>query len=408
MNRFVSLVLLGLCLQLAAINASKAPLPALTFELRSRTPGDLRDVMVQVLQTSREHLNGRFSTHFTETLGEGSFGVLDLSVSSFDTSARRRLQDDAITITYNGVATFNTDPPPDADEIKETTTDAFKGDARTEFVDALLLSGNDFLANLSYLVVGISGVVVANEDLSHRTPPPTGSSTKTQYYLIGAVAAAAVGVVIAVGILIYTCHLKNDEFNGLPDKGPKDDSNDLDIEMKSTRSPSPERSIVSQESSKFTYNPRGISFSVKSTDSGTLPSQFSGLQVDVSEPVNVEAWQKNTISPITPAPFGADISAIEEDKRDLSCVQEGDSNEEKSSAYLSRNTSSSNYLSRNSLGYLDRSAAPPTRSATLGASPMYSDDDSNKMSYHDDSSSDVIRDLKNLSVQIQKRRSGHR
>jgi hypothetical protein len=86
------------------------------------------------------------------------------------------------------------------------------------------------------------------------------------------------------------------------------------------RSPSPVRSIASQDSSKFTYNPTGISMMSKAS----LFSMGSLSNIDMQSVNLLEAWQQNdVISSLAPAPFGHGISAIEQKDRDLSLNEEG-------------------------------------------------------------------------------------
>jgi hypothetical protein len=130
--------------------------------------------------------------------------------------------------------------------------------------------------------------------------------------------------------------------------------------------------------------------------------------------VDVEAWQKNSISPITPAPFGHDISAIEDEvQRDLSMVEECPSSQERSSSAESSNASAFNYLSKNSLmnlANIERGSAEPPKRLTPKNMYSMSTDDSNVMSEIslNDDGSDVISDLKNLSVQFQQHRTSYR
>jgi hypothetical protein len=224
-----------------------------------------------------------------------------------------------------------------------------------------------------------------------------------------AVAGSAFGVLVALAILIYIWHLnRSKNFLELPKKygANKDEFHD-ELEMKSTSSPSPENSIISQESSKFTYNPSSFS------ESPTLPSQFSGLEVDSSQPINVEGWQKGAISPITPVPFGADISAIEVDiAKDLSMVEECTSSQERSSGAESSGVSDFNYLTKNSLmslANMERSAEPPRRVTAPNIYSMSTEDSNvlSEISLNDDGS-DIISELKKLSVQFQQHRASYR
>lgn len=375
---------------------------------------------VEVLQSTRSHLNKHFTKYFEEEEGHDAdyFQHLDLSVKQFDVGGtRRRLSSEySMAILYHGVSFYNSSPVPDKEVVYEIVSESFMGDSRKEFVDAFLDSKDSFLANLQYMVIMINDKVVANEDFAHHVASSNGeetSSSGTSWVLVAAVAGSALGVLVAIAILFYIWRLKRSEsFLELPEKYCTQE--ELDLELKSTQSPSPEKSLISQESSKFTYNPSGGLSSGMSKDS-TLPSNFStgGLQVDSTQPVDVEAWQKNSISPITPAPFGHDISAIEDEvQRDLSMVEECPSSQERSSAESS-SASAFNYLSKNSLMSLANiergSTEPPKRVSPKNMYSM-STDDSNVMSEIslNDDGSDVISDLKNLSVQFQQHRASYR
>jgi hypothetical protein len=383
----LSLLLIGTCPFTHAAEP-EAVLPSLTFELKSASEGDMRNVLVEMLETTRAHLTSHFADNFASTVWEGYFSDLELSVHNFEVEQG---EEHSMKLTYSGVAYFVSDPVPDQENIVGLVTRSFKGDDRTRFIESIVMSSDDFLSDLEYLVISVDEVVVANEDLKYHVSTEEPSSTN--YYVIGAVVGAAIGMIIAVFILIYTCRLKKiTTWEESQENKLGRENCDADIELKSTSSPSSDHSIISQESSKFTYNPRMLS------DESTLPSHFSTLHVDVVQSVDVEAWQRNTISPITPAPFGADISAIElDDKKELSAVEEGPSMAEMSSGYLSTT----------SLRNLDWN----THARKKQSSYSMSTDNSKSMSdisLHDvDTSSDVISDLKNLSVQIQHCRASY-
>lgn len=367
-----------------------------------------------MLEKSRSHLKQHFEKRFAEEGKDESdyFVHLDLSVKQYDIGGERRhLQEYSMAIMYHGVSYYN-DVAPDKGVTYDIVAEAFQGDLRQELITALLESRIPFLSRLQYMVVTLNDRVVSNDDLSHRASSNhEDTSTGTSWYLVLAVAGAAVGLLIVIGILIYILLLsRSKNFLELPEKCTSRDDfqNELDLELKSTQSPSPEKSIISQESSKFTYNPRSIS------KSSTLPSQFSGLEVDSSQQINVEAWQKNAIvSPITPVPFGADISAIEDEgHKDLSMVEECASSQERSSFAESSNASAFKNLSKNSLmslANLERKAEPPKRVSPPNMYSMSTDDSHvlSEISLNDDGS-DLISDLKNLSVQFQQHRAPYR
>ena len=106
---------------------------------------------------------------------------------------------------------------------------------------------------------------------------------------------------------------------------------------------------------------------------------------------DLEAWQKqNTISSVTPAPFGHDISAIAEPKDHLSVMEEGDegSLRTRGSQRLPKHRSSSRQARK--------SGTPSIIQESRGRDSSTDDSNSNQ--------SDVINDLKNLSLQIEQHR----
>jgi hypothetical protein len=139
---------------------------------------------------------------------------------------------------------------------------------------------------------------------------------------------------------------------------------------------------------------------------------ISKLSIDMPS-IDLEAWQRqNTISPVAPAPFGNDISAIEQKDRDLSLIEEGD---EEAFPPL-RGKEPNQYLSRKSLSALEvrnsRSHKAPSRTSnrpskifetSIRGSDYSTEEGSGMMDTQ--SSSDVINDLRNLSLQFDKHRS---
>jgi hypothetical protein len=385
--RILPLLLLNLC-RLSPTHAAEheAGLPPLTFEIWSNSDGDMRDILVEMLQISRAHLKEHFSEAFTATNWEGYFGDLELSVRDFEEGEHQLMK-----ITYNGVAFFDSDPVPEKAAIVDLVTKSFKGDSRSHFVDSILMSSDDFLSNIKYLVVSVDGIVVANEDLSHNVSKKNPPFSLTDHYNYVALAGASVCFLIAAAMLIHTCRLKkNTSIVELEDDILMREKNtdEMDIESKSTKSPSPDHSLISQESSKFTYNPRGL------LEESTIPSHFSTLQIEVRS-LNVEARQNNMISPITPAPFAADISVIGPDDKEMSIIEEESSAAE----------SSSGYLSRSSLHFLNQSTNSAKKKPCRYSMSTDNSNVLSEISLDDDEGIDVINDLKNLSLQIQQQRT---
>ena len=250
----------------------------------------------------------------------------------------------------------------------------------------------DFLTELQYLVVQLDDAVIATEDLQYddTSNNNNASSFWNQHFvaLVGALVAAT-SLLLGVTVLCCICrHRRRQSSERIKTVTTNQTTQDEEP------APSPEPSIASQESSKFTYNPHHHIFyssstiSGLSTDSRTLPSQFSQLEID---PVlNIEeSWtRQNTISPITPAPFGNDISAI---VKDLSLIQEG-----------TDESASDKKLTQMALQDLDNTYLYACRKNKSMDSSIYTDS-VNHVSTGDHS--DVIADLNNLSLQISQQRN---
>ena len=411
----------------------------LNLQIRSNSNSEPREFLSDLLGRTSSFLDKQLSASFDATVAPDWFSHVGLSVLTYSVDDTISSQTVA-SVEFDSTAFFTARPTPGKEFIVDVVKDAFQGDSRLEYVRELQKSEIDLLKDMTYLVVGINDKIVANEDLTlggmgssgngiveNGFPPsgsesPSPSNLKTQVAIIaGLCAGAACLIILSVCIIIKNRRRTRHESEAKPIVIRRDPSTDIehDLEGRSTRSPSPIRSICSQESSKFTYNPRdGYASSTidgnstiggSTIDSKTIPSNFSSLQVDVaSNGVDVEAWKNSTISPITPAPFGHDISAI--DKKDLSLIEEGTDEENTPASRVADTYLNKKMLSR--LEYKDvtpvkwRSKVPKVASSSSSKPKFlndswYSEDDSSQCS----DGSDVIRDLNNLSRQIRRKRA---
>jgi hypothetical protein len=386
----------------ASIGKQLVPLPLLTLQIQSRTEARAGTLLSSLLLETDEFLESYLLDYLSRT-GE-TYSTLDrvsLNIVSYDTIGDLLIDEQqTATVNFEGNAVFDSSPAPSAGIIKNLVRGAFQGASRQEFVDRLVASQNGFLRAMTYLVVSIDGVVIANDDLSADFDGSNGNDDTSKMLIIIICSAAGLLLVAAgVGLFVFLRH-KDASSNSRVVKTPKKTKRSRrkhdELEIKDTRSPSPEPSIASQDSSKFTFNPIFASASVgeggSTVDSKSLPSHFSAIQVDVSQAIDVEAWKKskNTISPITPAPFGHDISAIDH-KKDLSHIEEA-SNEDVTPA-----SRSGSYLSKESLTRMDFSV--PSRYSSASSKPYTSrTNESSEPSFVGEEDSDVIKDLENLSV----------
>lgn len=386
----------------AESGTNELPFGTLNLQIRSRSNSEAREFLTDLLKRTSEFLDEHFSDYFANTVASDYFSNVGLRVINFNVETTVNAQVLA-SVDFDGSTFYSTRPVPNADFIRNLLKEAFQGDSRLEFVGELQLSNVALLSDLTYLVVGVNGKIVANEDLTLYTPEasdaaPAGSNSAKIAIVAGIGAGSACLFLVAVFILISIRRRKDTTTQ----RGHVSRKRSPVIEESSTRSPSPIRSICSQESSKFTYNPKSVNASTidgsSTIDSKTLPSAFSSLQVDVGQNIDIEAWQNNMISPITPAPFGHDISAI--DKKDLSLIEEGTDEDD---TPASRQTAS--YLNRKALTRLDYSELSPQK-LTSKPKPKFVNDSwySEEESSHYSDGSDVINDLKNLSRQIHRKR----
>lgn len=212
----------------------------------------------------------------------------------------------------------------------------------------------------------------------------------------------------------------------------RSDSSSLDEQM-GRSPPSPERSLASQDSSLFTYSnnnhPSKLNTSRFSLGSFSKFSMDMQSSIDLGGASHQSSQRPNTIANGSSAPpFGHDISAIE-NHRDLSLIAEEDDDEEMGHHHLARaqkqsrgkacrqdrQYSSSTRKPFGSRAFDERRARSSSRSRQGPASHRFTFgrrqeafDDSESSIDLDTSSSDVIADLRNLSLQIEKQRNSRR
>jgi hypothetical protein len=398
-----------------------AQLDTIVIQLRSQSDSNNSDVLGEVRHRTNRFLNNYFGAYYANTEPSGYFDEARVTGNSF--GVQGGAGSFINTIKIDGVLAFNSEPVPTPEFIENLLSNAFKGLNLDLYIEHLVSSDDPFLTQLTHAFIEMDGQPITEKSLGEsnqvdfKTYKVVEQSSLENWAEIAIYASA--GVVGAVVVLCLFCLCRcwfgtaqvQDEMDiinvskiefptPIPDP-PKPRSQRLKstnyggrrIKSRANsgtsrrdRSLSPSRSMISQDSSVFTYNPTGIS-----RDVATLSlSSVSNIHIGTPN-FDVEAWQKqNVISSATPAPFGNDISVIEQ--RDyLSVMEEGDEGALKirGSQRLKKNRPSSRRYSRN--GY-----APSTIPETRGRNS--SSEESNS------SSSDVINDLKNLSLQIENHR----
>lgn len=411
-----STLLVGICSSLvdaATLGTEEVSFGMLRLELHSGSTSEARVLLADLVARTSLFLDRELGEYFSETISDEYFSHTGLGVVAFDIDNSQSSV--VATVDLDGTAFFKTNPLPGPVFISDLLKAAFQGHSRSTYIELLQKSKAPYLKEISYLLVELNGQVIATDDLSHdfdftQDSDDPGFWTHTNIIIISAT-CASVAACCFIGLVIYL-------LCGNPKKQPRkrpelrvktSGSGGTDPDDVESAGPSPLHSIGSQESSKFTYNPRSVygesTISGLSMESRTLPSHFSQIQVDTEPQFDVEAWTRhNTISPVTPAPFGNDISAIEPNTRDLSLILEA-SNEETTPATHGSRKSASSKLTHDALKDLENQVLNiewKKQNRSHGLDDSYFSEEG---SYGASDSSDVISDLKNLSLQINKQRA---
>jgi hypothetical protein len=323
---FFLLAILGV-----SIAQNVADLGILQLQLYSTSPPDEDNILDETIRITTDFLDAYFAQNFEQTIGENYFSHVELAVVTFDV-----LSGSAVSIDLVGSVSFQRLPIPGEPFLTSLLSDAFTGDARLEYVNALQTATIPFLRDISYLVIGMNNNLIANEDVAALGNAQNDSTKKVarkhltiaEIAIIVGTSAGFVAVVIISSLLIMISRegKKNQDTNTTDKIRGRDmvvvtrthskGSSNTEI-IGASRSVSPLRSVLSQDSSVFTYNPGST------TNSKKAPSTFSNDHSDGSMALDVEAWAQVSIA----SPADIDISAIELDKKDLSLIQEGDNEE---------------------------------------------------------------------------------
>lgn len=315
-----------------SIAQNVADLGILQLQFYSTSPSDADNTLDETIRITTDFLDAYFAQNFEQTVGEKYFSHVELAVVTFDI-----LSGSAVSIDLVGSVSFQTLPIPGETFLTSLLSDAFTGDARLEYVNALQTATIPFLRDISYVVIGMNNNLIANEDVAALGNAQNDSTKKVarkhltiaEIAIIAGTSAGFVAVVIISSLLIMMSRegKKNQETNTTDKMRGRDmvvvtrthskGSSNTEIDVGASRSVSPLRSVLSQDSSVFTYNPGST------TNSKKAPSTFSNDHSDGSMALDVEAWAQVSIA----SPADIDISAIELDKKDLSLIQEGDNEE---------------------------------------------------------------------------------
>jgi hypothetical protein len=432
--KLLSFALLFVCSR--TINAATVEMGSIVMQLRSTVDGNDSEVIAQMLDTTTTYLNNYFGSYYQNTVPQDYFSNAALSVNSFGIHGGQGSY--ITTLEFEGLVFFNSEPTPSDTFTLNLLSNAFQGLNQKIFLNEVVKGDSQFLKKLTYMVIEINDLAVTENNLVEgaedaTTPKDEAEKEKEEEnwydaewvdYAIFAVSGA--GGTLVMLCLFFLCRFcccnnqQESEGGKFPVKAMNEEvgtmnrqtrvlrqqTNEATLQIAKTyssghsRSPSPERSVVSQTSSTYTYNPSGMSMSKDGLSLGSI----SNIHTEAAS-FDVEAWQNKNPNF---APFGHDISAIDDQNqtRDLSLIDEGseDSYQERAAKQqmLHHYRHPANALEvrqSRSRPVSKRGHSQPNNSHDLD----YYNDDNN--SYNtSESSGDVINDLRNLSAQIDRHR----
>eukprot|EP00978_Attheya_sp_CCMP212_P023011 scaffold69635_cov58-Attheya_sp.AAC.2 len=368
-----------------------------TIELSADQKSPTGDHLVEFRRQTLAFLDKQFAKYFqsyfsTEIENNGyDYSRMSLTIRSFTLDEVDTIHSPVTyhsTASFEGTAFFTSLPIPSRDFMKDLQVDLFSGDSKQEYLTQIQEADNSFLDKIE----DITAIFPIPNASSKDDPNSSDSDVKISMNMIIIIAASAGGAVI-FAILSFCmwrkCVVKKSGGSS-DEKGQEKSMSEIpDVELASTGS---------MDSSKFTYN-----VYTNQPETGgpkTLPSLYSDITNDTGiKNMNVDAWRSGTaVGPLHPAPFENDISAIVSDspnktielgarEKTLSFIQEATQESSTNSSYLSKDN-----ISRQSKESNGRRTA--AMEEMMDEFSMMSDN------------SDVMADLKNLSVQIRRQRSG--
>jgi hypothetical protein len=227
------------------------------------------------------------------------------------------------TTDLTGYAYFDVDSDISEDDVTNALKDAFRKYNKL-FLEILAESDDAFLSDIRYAIVIVDGDSVLDRKVTNE------SSDETFPIWAIALVAAGAGFALVVGLclcFIYCLGEPDEDQDGVYNVS-RTNSRETKKSKSTTASSTPDeeestmydhehfeaRSFSSQDSSKFTFNPKSV-FSNTNT--------FASFNTNMTNIDNhVQNWQRDsTIEQGSNTAFGNDVSAINE-KRDLSHIDE--------------------------------------------------------------------------------------
>ena len=455
--------------------ASEMPLGAIIIQLRSTVDAaNATELNERFGDATTKYLNEYFGAYYTRTeqMPKDYFSKTDLSLNSIGVHG---VEGSFITtIEVEGTLSFNSDAIPSSDFIDTLLRNAFKGRNEQLYLDQLLKSDNEFLKNLTYLIIDIiksddtespiredgtstAANIASTSGSNEERPQESAKRTSGEKWILAVICITSLILslltLFSTYIFYRRCKKRKETKNTkngidkepmkvikLPVKQQKpssrpsnsNESNNIDTTWISPTStattifspasigvqmdrppPSPQRSMTSQASSIFTYTDNMSRLTTHNTTNRSLlkpvGSPFSKFSLDVPS-IDLSMGRGGRQDP--PA-FGSDISVIAK-QNDLSLIPEEQEDIEaglknNKTNNFRRDNSSNRHLSRKSRVALDARQSNSrfsNRSETYFYSGRHDDNDSD--AELEVSANDVICDLKNLSMQIERQRKSNR
>uniref|UniRef100_A0A7S4N1S6 SEA domain-containing protein n=1 Tax=Odontella aurita TaxID=265563 RepID=A0A7S4N1S6_9STRA len=434
MLKLIFLLAFSFYCQVDGSSETSVRLEPFTLNLNSKSKPETGDYLVLLRKLTGTHLEKKIKTEITvETLGDDSieFSHVELLMKALtldkDIGGRRALRRELETsatyiskATFEGSAFFSTDNIPDESVLYDVQLQAFSGAAKKDLLnDIQAVSDEPFLANARDLSVTFGVVPSGHSPKQDITDEGEKSSRSSLFPMIIGVGAGI--FLLAVGTILWQFRQRTPSYLTKPAEEPRKESEkDFgELEINSTRSPSPPPSISSMDSSKFTYNEAGGTF--KSAKSSSKGSRSCNNTIDLN--MNVDAWQNAQEASENLTFAVEDISVIQKHSPQKTVVMKKESRTAEGNRHkmLPENSTAStqdtSYLSRDSVAMLDtkgkfekhsvkyqgrlsRPAGVGCRQTNLFEESICEDEIGVETS-----DSDVISDLKNLSVQINHHRA---
>jgi hypothetical protein len=340
LHHAASALLLGCLLLSSSVMALQGVLLGqLEMEMGSRSNTNPNEFLVQVITQTQDFLNDAFSAIYKDTDYQFSHTSLSVSTYSIDSAAATGRAENNGDLSYiasmdlAGTIFFGVAPP--QEQVSTVISAAFQQQNQL-FLESLVQSTDPFLQDINYAIVR-----VVKKSGNTNQANSSEASSDLDSWMLAIIVGAGTFIVVFFCCLLFVCftplselqpddieqqgsHSGNHTIKPIVTKDTMDNASEdgadfwegEDAERPTPTSLSPVRSISSQDSSRFTYNPK----SGRSNDSDT----GGGFLTGPAEALEIEAWeQEGSINRSTNMPFGHDISAIEKNK-DLSLIEEGD------------------------------------------------------------------------------------